>query len=135
MQCSVVKHRTRTQRNYYSGNGRTESQRRQSDLPAWRLCSKTWAFELPIDVRRTRQFKRDVKLAQKRGLDLAKLEVLIKLLTQENKLPSQYKDHPLSGQLKGYRDAHITSDWLLLYQIKGKKLELLRTGSHSDIFT
>ena len=74
-------------------------------------------------------------MAQKRGLDLTRLEVLITLLVQGDKLPSHYKDHPLSGPFKGYRDAHIISDWLLIYQIKGKKLELLRTGSHSDIFS
>ena len=43
------------------------------------------------------QFKRDVKLAEKRGKDMKKLRELILLLTDGGLLPSRYRDHPLSG--------------------------------------
>jgi mRNA interferase YafQ len=83
---------------------------------------------------RTAQFKRDVKLAERRGKDLSKLRELILLLTEGNPLPPRYKDHPLSGDWKHYRDSHIEPDWLLLYKIDGKELFLVRTGSHADLF-
>ena len=44
------------------------------------------------------QFRRDVKLAQKRGKDMAKLREIILLLVEGKPLPAQYKDHPLSGE-------------------------------------
>jgi mRNA interferase YafQ len=83
---------------------------------------------------RTAQFKRDVKLAERRGKDLSKLRELILLLVEGNPLPPRYKDHPLSGDWKHYRDSHIEPDWLLLYKIDGKELFLVRTGSHADLF-
>ena len=80
------------------------------------------------------QFKRDVKLAERRGKDLAKLRELILLLVQGDPLPSRYKDHSLSGNWKHHRDCHIEPDWLLLYKIDGDDLHLVRTGTHSDLF-
>ena len=35
---------------------------------------------------------------------------------------------------RGYREAHIEPDWLLIYRITGNELRLVRTGSHSDLF-
>ncbi|QNI31288.1 type II toxin-antitoxin system YafQ family toxin [Alloacidobacterium dinghuense] len=82
----------------------------------------------------TAQFKRDVKLAVKRGKDMAKLRELILLLEEDKHLPPHYKDHPLSGDWKHHRDCHIEPDWLLIYKIDGKDLYLVRTGTHADLF-
>ena len=43
------------------------------------------------------QFKRDVKLAQKRGKDIGKLKTLLGLLIDGEPLPAVYLDHPLKG--------------------------------------
>ncbi|MCI0510303.1 mRNA interferase YafQ [Chromohalobacter marismortui] len=83
---------------------------------------------------RSSQFKRDVKRAVKRGKDLQKLKSLLGLLVAQAPLPEEYQDHPLRGNWKGYRDAHIEPDWLLLYCVEGDELHLARTGSHSDLF-
>ena len=80
------------------------------------------------------QFKRDVKLAKKRGKDMAKLRELLMLLVEGNSLPPRYKDHPLGGNWKHHRDCHIEPDWLLIYKIDGDDLYLVRTGTHSDLF-
>jgi mRNA interferase YafQ len=83
---------------------------------------------------RSGQFRRDVKRAAKRGKDMSKLRELISLLAAEARLPDRYRDHPLRGEWKGYRDAHIEPDWLLIYRIVGDELHLVRTGSHADLF-
>ena len=43
------------------------------------------------------QFRRDVRLAQKRGNDMAKLREIISLLVEGNPLPARGKDHPLGA--------------------------------------
>lgn len=80
------------------------------------------------------QFKKDVKKARKRDKDLDKLKALISLLIRQTPLPEAYQDHPLRGNWKGYRDAHIEPDWLLLYRVDGEELQLARTGTHADLF-
>lgn len=82
----------------------------------------------------TGQFRRDVKRAEKRGKDLGKLRELLALLLAESELPAAYKDHPLKGDWKGFRDAHIEPDWLLIYRVVGTELQLARTGTHADLF-
>ena len=63
---------------------------------------------------RSSAFRRDVRRAQKRGKDAAKLRQVISLLLAGEPLPDQYKDHPLRGNWKGYRDAHLEPDWLFI---------------------
>jgi mRNA interferase YafQ len=86
------------------------------------------------EIIRTTQFKRDVMRCEKRGKDNTKLRALILLLAEGTTLPANYKDHPLSGDWKHYRDCHIEPDWLLLYKIDGNDLYLVRTGTHADLF-
>jgi mRNA interferase YafQ len=80
------------------------------------------------------KFKRDVKRMEKRGKDMTKLRAVLVMLIEQQVLPVEYKDHPLRGDWKGFRDLHIEPDWLLLYRIEGEELQLARTGSHSDLF-
>lgn len=82
----------------------------------------------------TGQFKRDVKLAERRGKDLTKLRRVIELLVTEAPLPPELRDHPLKGNWKPRRDLHIEPDWLLIYQINENEIRLERTGTHADLF-
>jgi mRNA interferase YafQ len=80
------------------------------------------------------QFKRDVKQSQKRGKDMSKLKTLLGLLIEGKPLPANYLDHPLKGDWKGFRDAHIEPDWLLIYKIIGDVVRFERIGRHVDLF-
>ncbi len=82
------------------------------------------------------QFRKDLKLAQKRGLDLHKLTKVIDALADGETLEPKYRDHALTGDYAGFRECHIQPDWLLIYQVDGERLLLFltRTGSHSDLF-
>lgn len=80
------------------------------------------------------RFRKDVKRAEKRGKDMAKLRTVLTLLANETPLPPEYRDHALRGDWIGFRDLHIEPDWLLLYRITGDEVQLARTGSHSDLF-
>ena len=84
----------------------------------------------------TNSFKKDLKLAQKRNYDMNKMKDVLILLKSSKKLPAKYKDHELKGDWKGFRELHISPDWLLIYT-KNKTeliLTLTRTGSHSELF-
>jgi len=82
----------------------------------------------------TNQFKKDIKRAQKRGKDLAKLKTVIDLLLAEKALPPKNRDHQLGGNWEGHRDCHIEPDWILIYKILEDEIRLERTGTHSDLF-
>jgi len=85
---------------------------------------------------RTSQFKKDVKLAGRRGKDMDKLKALLDLLIDGGVLPEAYKDHPLRGNFAGSRDCHIEPDWLLIYTLteSDNHVRFERTGTHNDLF-
>ena len=91
---------------------------------------------MKYEIQRTTQFKKDYKLAVKRGYDTSLLIETISLLADGKKLPAVYQDHPLSGNYSGYRECHIQPNWLLIYKISKKilVLSLYRMGTHSDLF-
>ena len=82
------------------------------------------------------QFKKDLKLARKRGCKIEHLRDVVNALANEQKLDEKYRDHGLTGKYKGFRECHIEPDWLLVYRINQDSLELFlfRTGTHSDLF-
>ncbi|HET6566540.1 MAG TPA: type II toxin-antitoxin system YafQ family toxin [Rhodothermales bacterium] len=87
-----------------------------------------------LAIRRTTQFKKDVKLARKRGRDIGKLKEVLERLVLGESLEVKYRDHALTGDLEGTRDCHIEPDWLLIYQLTPDELILIRTGTHADLF-
>jgi mRNA interferase YafQ len=80
------------------------------------------------------RFRRDVRLAQKRGKDMAKLRRVMELLIADAPLPAALRDHPLQGVWREWRDLHIEPDWLLIYRVDGLSVRFERTGSHADLF-
>lgn len=82
----------------------------------------------------TVKFRQDVKLAQKRHKDIAKLKEVMTLLMEGHAPSERYQDHPLKGEFAGYRECHIEADWLLIYKLNPSEICLVRTGTHSDLF-
>lgn len=89
-----------------------------------------------LQLKRTAQFKRDVKLAKRRGKDINKLMVVIRLIVCESEMPAELRDHELVSNFKGHRECHIEPDWLLVYRLERNELicTAVRTGTHSDLF-
>ena len=84
----------------------------------------------------TNKFKKSLRLARKRGLDILKLEYVVDTLLQGMPLEAKYHDHELKGKYSGFRECHIQQDWLLIYLIEEDvvTLTLVDTGSHADLF-
>ena len=89
-----------------------------------------------LDVILSNQFKKDLKLAQKRGYDLELLNSVVDTLANCEPLEEKYRDHGLTGKYAGFRECHIQPDWLLVYRADESELILFlsRTGTHSDLF-
>lgn len=88
-------------------------------------------------IKPTTQFKKDYKLAMKRGLDIKLLDEVIATLAMGLSLPEKNRDHALTGNWIGHRECHIMPAWLLVYRIEDDVLVLTlsRTGTHSDLFS
>ena len=80
------------------------------------------------------KFNRDLRRMQRRGSDLRLLQDAVELLISGVEILLRYADHPLRGKWQGFRELHIAPDWLLIYLRTDYSLELVRTGSHSDLF-
>jgi len=72
----------------------------------------------------TKIFRKQLKLAEKRGKDLGKLREVMDMIINEQPLPPERRNHPLHG------------DWVLIYEIDKVEhtVTFQRTGSHSDLF-
>lgn len=87
-----------------------------------------------LAVKYSTRFKRDFKTCIKRCCKMDLLERIIEILRIPESLPSQNVDHSLSGDYRGFRECHISPDWLLIYRYEENELLLYRTGTHSDLF-
>jgi mRNA interferase YafQ len=88
------------------------------------------------NIKTTNKFEKDFVKCIKRDLDVKDLGEVLKILEFSGKLPRKYKTHYLSGNFSGYLECHIKPDWLLIWHQNDetKTIELVRTGTHSDLF-
>lgn len=89
------------------------------------------------EIERTSQFKRDFKRETK-GRHRTTLEVdltaVVRMLVADTPLAARYRDHPLTGDWKGFRDCHVKPDLVLIYEKPdAETLRLVRIGSHSEL--
>lgn len=84
----------------------------------------------------TGKFKKGLKLAKKRGLNIKLFEDIVEKLLNGVPLDEKNRDHELKGKYTGFRECHIQPDWLLIYLIENDvlTLTLVDTGTHSDLF-
>ena len=84
------------------------------------------------------RYKKDHRKMEKMLTDKyrEKLKTAITMLLEDLRLTEIYKDHPLTGEWKSYRECHIAPDLLLIYRVarQAGELQLVRLGSHSELF-
>ena len=87
-------------------------------------------------IKESSQFKKDYKAAIRRNWNIKLLDNVIAMLANGQTLPFRYRDHPLKGKYKGYRECHVQPDWLLVYCLKKDTLVLIlaQTGKHNELF-
>jgi mRNA interferase YafQ len=85
----------------------------------------------------TNEFKRQLKQMIKRGKSADVMNKAIEILGETGTLPIvPYKTHKLSGDFNNHWEAHLESDWLLIWKRDNIKIMvvLTNTGTHSDLF-
>ncbi len=87
-----------------------------------------------LDIAIHKVFAKELKKAQLNPTNTAKLFIYISLLLNREELPAEAKDHDLTGNYKDIREFHISGDLLVMYRIEEKTLELLRIGTHFQLF-
>lgn len=83
----------------------------------------------------TSQFKKDLKKYKHQSEVIDKLETILKILVNEEPLPTESRPHRLTGNYKNYMECHVESDTLLIWWDKEiGVIKLIRFGSHSELF-
>ena len=57
-----------------------------------------------LEIVPSNQFRKDLKLARKRGLKIERLKEVVNILAEQKKLEDKYRDHGLSGEYKEFRE-------------------------------
>lgn len=87
---------------------------------------------MKLEVKYSSKFKKGLKLAAKRGLDISLLENVVEKLKNRIPLENKHKDHQLKGKMSKFRECHIQPVYLIEEDIL--VLTLIDTGTHSDLF-
>ncbi len=87
-------------------------------------------------VKITGQFKKDVELCRRRGLDMILLRQAISILSETGTLPESYHPHKFRGKYAGHWEAHLQPDWIVVWKTEKNALvmTMIATGSHADLF-
>ncbi|MCX6076623.1 MAG: type II toxin-antitoxin system YafQ family toxin [Campylobacterales bacterium] len=87
---------------------------------------------LSIAIHKT--FAKELAKAKLNPTNSAKLFMFISLLLNNEELPKEAREHALLGEWIDAMEFHISGDLLVIYRINLDSLELLRIGTHSQLF-
>lgn len=87
------------------------------------------------EIHKSTQYKKDFKKYRNQPKKLEKLRNVLEMLVNDKELPGELKAHRLIGDYKDCMECHIEGDFLLIWLDEEKnRIELLRLGSHSELF-
>ena len=86
-----------------------------------------------LEIRIEKTFKKDIQ-RDNSETDFELLKSIIASLQNQEKIEQKYKRHPLKGDLKSFESIHIKNDWLLIFKIDEKHLNLAMLGKHSQVY-
>lgn len=92
--------------------------------------------ELPKQCAYTSEFKKSSERNKRAGRrDMTRVQEVMVMLFLGERLPSEFLDHPLTGNWNGFRECHIGGDFLLIYEHSRPDLiTFVDLGSHSELF-
>lgn len=87
-----------------------------------------------LTVRRQKSFFKDLAKVKMSNQHYSRYISFLAKLLNEEELPPQARDHPLTGNYSDTREFHISGDLLLIYFTTDTELVLIRIGTHSQLF-
>jgi mRNA interferase YafQ len=91
-----------------------------------------------LEIKIEKAFKKDIARDKKSGFysieDFEFLKIMISNLQNEKEIDEKFKRHPLKGNMKGFESIHIKGDWLLIFKIDNKFLNLIMLGKHTQVY-
>jgi mRNA interferase YafQ len=87
-----------------------------------------------LKIKRHKLFIKDLRDAKLSDQHFSKYILYLAKLIERQPLPKEALDHPLKGEYKDCREFHISGDILVIYFIKDETLNLIRIGSHAQLF-
>lgn len=87
-----------------------------------------------LSIERHKQFIKDFSNCKISDKHFTKYILYISKLIEQKELPPEAKDHSLEGEWCDFREFHISGDLLIIYRIDDNILNLVRIGSHSQLF-
>lgn len=86
-------------------------------------------------LRPSTQYKKDLKRIRHNPKKSQALLDLLKLLENNSPIPKSYRPHTLVNDYPGCIECHVLNDLLLIwYDPETGDIDLLRLGSHSELF-
>ena len=87
-----------------------------------------------LKVKRHKLFIKELRNAKLSDQYFSKYIIYISKLIENKSLPKEALDHSLKGEYQDCREFHISGDLLVIYFVVDDTLNLIRIGSHSQLF-
>ena len=91
-----------------------------------------------LEIKIEKSFKKDIDRDRKSGQysdkDFKILKNIITSLQNLENIESQYKRHPLKGEIREFESIHVKNDWLLIFKVNSDYLYLVMLGKHTQVY-
>ena len=91
-----------------------------------------------LQIRIEKSFKKDLQRDKISGdyseNDFELLKSIINLLQNQQNIDPMYKRRSLKGNMKDFESIHVKNDWLLIFKIDEKYLNLVMLGKHTQVY-
>jgi len=87
-----------------------------------------------LNLKRHKQFKKDLRKVNLTDKQFERFIKYVSLLIEGKPLPPEARDHALIGEWKDFREFHLGGDVLVIYEVDGDDLILVRIGTHNQLF-
>jgi mRNA interferase YafQ len=94
-----------------------------------------------LKVDYTPSFKKDYKRLARKHFPMEQLDDILRLIAENSSnslsvLKRRHNMHRLTGNWHGANECHVANigNWLLVWEVEGDRANILRTGSHDEIF-
>jgi addiction module RelE/StbE family toxin len=67
-------------------------------------------------------------------LDREVFQEFVQALSEHDRLPPEWNEHPLTREWTGFWDAHLADDVVVLFKRVGTEVRLVDIGRHKDFF-